>query len=123
VPAVRPNAGEEPPPDQSIDFNQVMRELRLDVDRLLAEGKAAEAEALMEDRRRFLADHGYYIRRINQAYFAFHGLYANTPASSSPIGPKVEELRRRSASLGNFIHAAARITSEGDLDRLVAGGS
>jgi hypothetical protein len=99
-----------------------MRELRLEVDRLLAEGKVAEAEALMEERRRFLADHGYFIRRINQAYFAFHGLYADTPASSSPIGPKLEELRRRSDSLGDFIHTAAGITSEADLDRLLAGG-
>ena len=122
VPAGQPNAGAQPPPDQSIDFNQVMRELRLAVDRLLAEGKVAEAESLMEERRLFLADHGHYIRRINQAYFAFHGLYATTPASSSPIGPKLEELRQRSASLGDFIHAAARITSEANLDRLLAGG-
>ena len=76
----------------------------------------------MEEKRRFLADHGYFIRRINQAYFAFHGLYADTPASSSPIGPKLEELRRRSGSLGDFLHAAARITSEAHLDRLLASG-
>jgi hypothetical protein len=122
VPAGQPDAGAQPPPDQSIDFNQVMRQLRLTVDRLLGEGKVAEAESLMEQTRQFLAAHGYYIRRINQAYFAFHGLYATTPASSSPIGPKLEELRQRSASLGDFIHAAAGITSEADLDRLVAGG-
>jgi hypothetical protein len=122
LPAGQAGAGEAPPPNAEIDFNQVMRELRREVDRLLAEGKVAEAESLMEDTRRFLADHGYFIRRINQAYFAFHGLYADTPASSSPIGPKLEELRRRSSSLGEFIHAAARITSEADLDRLLAGG-
>ena len=113
---------EAPPPDTGIDFNRVMRELRLEVDRLLAEGEVAEAESLMEERRRFLADHGYVIRRINQAYFAFHGLYADTPASSSPIGPNLEELRRRSGSLGDFIRTAARITSEADLDRLLASG-
>ena len=110
-----------PSPDADIDFDQVMRELRLDVDRLLAEGKVVEAESLMEERRRFLADHGHFIRRINQAYFAFHGLYADTPASISPTGPKLEELRRRSDSLGDFIRTAARITSEADLDRLLAG--
>ncbi len=124
-PAVKEGGGESqatPSPDQGVDFNQVMRELRLDVDRLLAEGKVAEAESLMEAQRLFLVDHGYFIRRINQAYFAFHGLYADTPASSSPIGPKLEELRLRSDSLGDFIHAAARITSEADLDRLLASG-
>jgi hypothetical protein len=122
LPAGQAGAGATPTPDAGIDFNQVMRELRLEVDRLLAEGKVAEAESLMEAKRQFLADHGYYIRRINQAYFAFHGLYADTPASSSPIGPKLNELRRRSSSLGDFIHTAARITSEADLDRLLAGG-
>ncbi len=122
LPAEQAGARATPTPSAGIDFNQVMRELRLEVDRLLADGKVAEAESLMEDRRWFLADHGYYIRRINQAYFAFHGLYADTSASSSPIGPKLDELRRRSSSLGDFIHTAARITSEADLDRLLAGG-
>jgi len=114
-------AGETPTPNPVIDFNRVMRDLRREVDRLLAEGKVAEAESLMEEKRRFLTDHGYFIRRINQAYFAFHGLYADTPASSSPIGPKLEELRQTSSSLGDFIHTAARITSEADLDRLLPG--
>jgi hypothetical protein len=122
LPAGQAGPGEAPTPTPEIDFDQVMRELRREVDRLLAEGKVAEAESLMEERRQFLADHGYFIRRINQAYFAFHGLYATTSASSSPIGPKLEELRRRSDSLGDFIHTAARITSEADLDRLLAGG-
>ena len=122
LPAGQAGAGAAPGPSAGIDFNLVMRELRREVDRLLAEGKVAEAESLMEEKRRFLADHGYFIRRINQAYFAFHGLYADTPASSSPIGPKLEELRQRSSSLGDFIHTAARITSEADLDRLLAGG-
>jgi hypothetical protein len=122
LPAGQTGAGATPTPSPGIDFNQVMRELRLEVDRLLGEGKVAEAESLMEEKRQFLADHGYFIRRINQAYFAFHGLYGDTAASSSPTGPKLEELRRRSSSLGDFIHAAARITSEADLDRLLAGG-
>jgi hypothetical protein len=115
-------AGATPTPSAGIDFNQVMRNLRRDVDSLLADGKVTDAESLMEQTRQFLVAHGYVIRRINQAYFAFHGLYADTPASSSPIGPKLEELRQRSSSLGNFIHTAARITSEADLDRLLASG-
>jgi transposase-like protein len=123
-PAGQVGRGEVPPrqTEPDIDFSQVMRELRLEVDRLLDEGKVAEAESLMEEKRRFLAEHGYFIRRINQAYFAFHGLYADTPASSSPIGPKLEKLRQRSASLGDFIHTAADITSEAALDHLLAQG-
>jgi hypothetical protein len=107
---------EEPP----IDFRAEMHALRLEVDRLLSEGKIGEAEALMEEKREFLAENGFSIRKINQAYFAFHGLYADTPASSSPIGPKMQELRRLSPSLGDFIRSVADITSEEQLDRLLA---
>jgi hypothetical protein len=97
-----------------------MHALRLEVDRLLSEGKIGEAEALMEEKREFLAENGFYIRKINQAYFAFHGLYGDTPASSSPIGPKMQELRQLSPSLGDFIRSVAEITSEEELDRLLA---
>jgi hypothetical protein len=74
----------------------------------------------MEQRRKFLAENGYYIRKINQAYFAFNGLYADTPASRSPIGPKMTELRQLSPSLGDFLRAVSGITSEEELDRLLA---
>ena len=113
-------AADGPREEPRIDFRAEMYELRLEVDRLLSEGKIGEAEALMEQKREFLAENGFYIRKINQAYFAFHGLYADTPASSSPIGPKMQELRRLSPSLGDFIRSVAEITSEEDLDRLLA---
>ncbi len=74
----------------------------------------------MEERRKFLAENGYYIRKINQAYFAFHGLYADTPASASPIGSKMTELLQRSPSLGEFLRAVSGITSEEGLDGLLA---
>ena len=74
----------------------------------------------MEEKRQYLADNGYFIRKINQAYFAFHGLYGTAPASSSPIGPKLQELRRRIPALAEFIRAVSKITSEADLDRLLA---
>jgi len=109
-------AGEE----SLIDFRAEMHELRLEVDRLLNEGKVGEAEALMEEKRKFLAESGFYIRKINQAYFAFNGLYGDTPASSSLIGPKMVALQRLSPSLGDFIRSAAEITSEEELDRLLA---
>lgn len=101
-------------------FFQVMRRLRLDVDRLLAEGRIEEAEALMEEKRLYLAEHGYYVRKINQAYFAFHGLYGTSPASSNPIGPKVARLRQCAPSLGEFVRTVSRVTSEAGLDRLLA---
>ena len=57
----------------------------------------------MEEKRVFLAANGYYIRRLNQAYFAFHGSYADSAGSIDPIGPKLDELRRTSASLREFV--------------------
>lgn len=103
-----------------IDFNREMRSLRRQVDELLALGKVEDAETLMEEKRRFLAENGYYIRKINQAYFAWHGIYADTPSSSSPIGPKLEELRQNSTSVGDFLRRAGQITSAADLDRLLS---
>jgi len=108
------------PQEPKIDFRKEMHKLRTQVDTLLYYGKVDEAESLMEERREFLAENGYYIRKINQAYFAFNGLYADTPASGSPIGPKMTELRQLSPSLGDFLRAVSEITSEEELDGLLA---
>ncbi|MCI0811761.1 MAG: hypothetical protein J4O10_09450, partial [Chloroflexi bacterium] len=67
---------EEPPAEGEFDFNAEMRETRLTAEGLLAEGKIEEAESYMEERRQFLDDNGYFVRKINQAFFAFHGSYA-----------------------------------------------
>jgi hypothetical protein len=99
------------------DFGAEMRNLRLAVDALLEEGRIDEAEALMEERRLVFQENGYYIRRINQAYFAFHGSYADTPASSDPIGPKMAELRDRSLSLKRFLERVREFKAVEDLDR------
>lgn len=119
VPESAPVGGESDGETASLFF-QVMRQLRLDVDRLLAEGRVEEAEALMEEKRLYLAENGYYVRKINQAYFAFHGLYGTSPASSSPIGPKVQRLRECAPSLGEFVRRVSRVTSEAQLNRLLA---
>lgn len=100
----------------AIDFTLEMRTLRRDVEALLATGQIEPAERLMAEKRRFLADNGYYIRRLNQAYFAFHGSYADTPGSIDPIGPKLQALRERSASVRGFVETARGLTSERDLD-------
>jgi hypothetical protein len=113
-----PNA--ETDTHEAFDYRAEMHELRLEVDALLAEGRIEEAEALMEDRRQEFVLNGYYIRRINQAYFAFHGSYADSPASSDPIGPKMLTLRDRSVSIEAFLETVRKITSEAELDRYLA---
>ncbi|MEX2237000.1 MAG: hypothetical protein WEB00_05635 [Dehalococcoidia bacterium] len=106
-----------PAPTTTIDFRGTMRSLRLEVDDLLAQGDIAQAEARMEEVRQQLADEDIFIRRINQAYFAFHGSYGDAPQSSSPIGPLINELREASASLARFVVLVREITTERELAR------
>ena len=101
--------------DAEFDFDREMREIRRAVDRYLARGEFEQAEQFMEQRRQYLAENGYKIRKLNQAYFAFHGAYADTPTSISPIGVELEELRKRSNSLKDFLETAAAMTSRQDL--------
>ncbi len=97
--------------DSGFDFNQEMRDIRRKVDEYLARGEIELAEEFMEQKRQYLAANGYYIRKLNQAYFAFHGTYADSPTSISPIGAELKELREQSASLKDFLNKATAITS------------
>jgi hypothetical protein len=118
-------AGEQPSTSQqgnttSLDFGKAMRETRVTIDELLTEGRIEEAEHYMDERRQFLEDNGYYLRKLNQAYFAFHGSYADTPTSVSPIGDQLREMRERSPSVGDFIRSAAAISSYDSLQESLA---
>jgi hypothetical protein len=117
------DGGPTPSASTSVDLRAELVKLRGEVDALLADGKIEEAEALMEERRRFLAANGHYIRRLNQAYFAFINLYAGeagSPGATNPIGPKVDHLRRLSPSLAAFLDVAGDLTSVADLDQALA---
>ena len=56
------------------------------------------------------------IRKLNQAYFAFHGSYATGPAATDPIGGKLHLLRQRAGSLAAFVRTVARFDDAADLD-------
>jgi hypothetical protein len=108
--------------ERTVDFNAEMRQLRLRVDALLEEGRVEEAEALMEETRLHLAENGVVIRRLNQAYFAFYGTYADGPASSDPIGPKVEQVWQYSdEDMAVFIALMRDVKTVDDLDDLLDG--
>lgn len=107
--------GPPPPGDPGVfDFNSAMRETRLRTEELLAEGKIEAAEAYMEDRRQLINANGFSIRKINQAFFAFHGSYATSAASISPIDEQLRELQSKSESLGEFIKTVATFGSYGE---------
>jgi hypothetical protein len=109
--------GEEQPQPEPVEseFNREMRHIRLTVDEMLAQGDVERAEEYMEERRRFLVSRGYYIRKLNQAYFAFYGSYATSPTSVDPIGEALQGLRRESASLKEFVDTVAAVASHEDL--------
>ncbi len=110
-PLPQPSSPSEPCPQDQFCFGREMHETRLHTDELLAQGSIEEAEAYMEERRQAFLDNGYNLRRINQAYFAFHGTYADTPSSVSPIYQQLLDVRSASPNLAAFIHTMQVITS------------
>jgi hypothetical protein len=120
VPTDEPDSPPSTPDPPSFDFQLEMQITRQQVDRLLAEGEVEEAEAYMEARRLQFVANGYPLRVLNQAYFAFHGSYGTSPASTSPIGPKLERLRALAPDLTTFLDMVRRFTSVDDLDRTLS---
>ena len=131
-PAPAPPASEQPapPPEPpAFDFNAEMHQTRLWVDQLLAEGKIEQAEDYMELRRRVFWGNGYrHLRKLNQAYFAFHGAYADEPGGASgaredPVGSAVRQLRAQSNSLADFLYRIAWLYTFEDLQQAVESGA
>ncbi|MEA4910205.1 MAG: hypothetical protein VB089_21465 [Anaerolineaceae bacterium] len=102
----------------AFDFQAAMHATRVQVDQLLAAGQVEEAESYMQVRRQFFLANGYEIRRLNQAYFAFYGAYADSAvgaAGEDPVGAAVREMRRRSPSLADFVNQMSWMSSYADL--------
>ena len=102
----------------AFDFRREMRETRLGLDRLLAEGRVEEAEVYLERRRQLFVQNGYYIRKLNTAYFAFYGTYADNPASVSVIEPQLRTVRDDAGDLATFLNKVSQITTERQLEMM-----
>ena len=115
--------------EDPFDFPMEMYITRTTTDELLLEGKIEEAETYMEERRLFFYENGYLIRRLNQAYFAFHAAYVNAPsdgtegqtgaAGKDTVGPLVWQLREKSENLPDFLNRISWISSLEGLENLV----
>lgn len=109
----------EPTPDpRAFDFGRELNETRVMVDKLLAQGRITEAETYMEKRRQYFLANGYFIRKLNQAWFAFYGGYqVGTPgvAGDDPIGPSIQTLRSASPSLHAWVTTMTGITTRQQL--------
>lgn len=112
-----------PPLEDGFNFQAEMHETRVHVDELLAQRKVEEAESYMEARRQVFVDHGYIIRKLNQAYFAFYGAYADSPVSAAgedPVGEAVRELRADSPTLADFLRRMGKMNSYTDLQEAIS---
>ncbi len=112
-PSLEPNVAPDP---GVFDFRREMRETRLRLDELLVEGEVDEAGVYLEERRLLFVENGYYIRKLNQAYFAFHGTYADNPASVSPIEPQLRAVHAASADLAAFLKQVSGVTTAEELE-------
>ena len=91
-------------------FTQTLRETRERAGELLDEGKVEEAEEYMKQQWWKLRLHGFGIRKLNQAFFAFRGRYAEGPASISPIGEQVRQARAKYTDVVSFLDAVSGVS-------------
>ena len=85
---------------------------------LLDDGQVAEAEAYLEERRLEFVANGYNIRKLNNAWFAFNGTYADSAASISPIEGQLRAIRADSTGVDEFLRRVAVIDAPGQLERM-----
>ena len=112
----------QPTLQEGFNFQKEMYQTRITVDALLAKNEIDEAENYMETRRRVFWENGYKIRKLNQAYFAFYGAYADEPfsaAGADPVGNDVRILRARSRNLLSFIQKISWMSSYNQLEQAV----
>lgn len=105
---------DEPTPGV-FDYSREMRRTRLWIDHLLAQGKVEQAEVYMELRRQMFVARGHQIRKLNQAYFAFHGSYATSPSTGNPLGGQLEWLRGQNKTLHAYVREIAAYSNYPDL--------
>lgn len=102
------------------DFAAEMNETRIRLDELLAQGRVADAESYLGQRRLFFAENGYALRKLNQAYFAFYGGYqiGTGAGGADPIGTTVLAIRANSTSIHDFVLHMRSITNREALTAL-----
>ncbi len=106
--------------DEIFDPREFLHETRHEAEELLSGGKIDEAEIYMESRRQTLVENGHNIRKINQAYFAFHGTYADSPSSTSPLARQIYQLRQQTTNGGQLVKTLQTISNYNDFQTLLS---
>jgi len=110
----KPESSASEPDPNWFDVRPELRETLLTTEQMLAEGNIEEAETYMEARRVWMCEQGYCERKINQAYFAFYGQYADNAAfadANGGLGQNVQDLWDQRASIREFFETIREIVS------------
>ena len=105
-------------PDR-FDPRRFLHETRRRAEEMLSAGKIEDAERYMEERRQVLVENGHNIRKINQAYFAFHGTYADSPSSTSPLARQIWELRQNTSDVGDLVKLLQTISEYSNFQKML----
>ena len=97
--------------NKNFDYDFFMKETRETVDFLLKNNNISKAEKYMEERRKNLENEGILIRKINQAWFAFHGTYTDSPTSVSPVFSILKKIQEDTENMKEFIDILKNIDS------------
>ncbi len=101
------------------NFDHEMKETRENVDLMLEAKRVNEAEQYMESRRLLFVQHGYKMRKLNQAYFAFHGIYGQDPCAVSPVYNDMSRLMESYMDFAGFVKDVSNMTGYEDLQAAV----
>ena len=103
------------------DYKAEMRRTRQKLEALLSVGSVEDSQIYLEDRRRFFVNQGYNIRKLNNAWFAFYGSYADSGGSISPIESQLRFIRLQSIDLRDFLSKVKQIDEVGQLEKIAMG--
>lgn len=108
---LRDSANKYEQPSVLSHWDSKLMETRKEVDKLLSLNEIEKAEKLMKEKTWELRLGGYGVRKINQAYFAFRGQYADSPASTSTLGKDLQDYRSYFPNVGSFIKSISTVSS------------
>ena len=97
-------------------FHSELRQIMEVVEEYLSRGKIDEAEEFMEASRIDLVEKGFYVRKLNQAFFARRAPYISTPVIINPLAERVKEIREESRDLGEFLGKMSRVKEPSELE-------
>jgi hypothetical protein len=105
-------------PEETFNYRREMQRTRAHLEELLRLGLVEDAEEYLEERQQLFVANGYYTRKLNNAWFAFHGTYADGAASISPIEGQLRAVRAAADGLAEFLDRIAAVVTPAELEAM-----